>query len=82
MWIEKANSLQATFVFVDFKVAFSFMCEVAFEAEKMDHHPKWTNIWNTVNFELNTHSAGNTVTELDHKLAAIIDTIALKHQKH
>lgn len=81
MWIEKDNSLQATFTFKDFTEAFAFMCEVAFAAERMEHHPKWTNVWNTVQFELNTHSAGNIVTDKDHALARAIDSIAIKHQK-
>jgi 4a-hydroxytetrahydrobiopterin dehydratase len=52
------------------------MTRVAFEAEKMDHHPKWTNVCNTVEIWLSTHDAGNTVTEKDRKLAAKIDKLA------
>ena len=79
MWTEKDNSLQATFKFKDFAEAFAFMTEVAFHAEKMNHHPKWTNVWNTVQFELNTHDAGGVVTERDWKLARAIDKVAEKY---
>ena len=81
MWTEKDNALQATFKFKDFAEAFAFMTEVAFHAEKMDHHPNWTNVWNTVSFELNTHSAGGKVTEKDRKLAKAIDSVAEKYKK-
>jgi len=54
------------------------MTRVAFIAEKMDHHPKWTNVWNTVEIWLSTHDAGNKITEKDHKLAKQIDAMAAK----
>lgn len=75
MWTEIDNSLHKKFEFKDFKDAFGFMSKVALIAEKMDHHPKWTNVWNTVEIWLSTHSAGNTVTEKDKKLAAAIDAL-------
>lgn len=75
MWIEKENSLYGKFEFKDFKDAFGFMSRVALIAEKMDHHPKWTNVWNTVEIWLSTHSAGNVVTEKDRQLAAAIDAL-------
>jgi 4a-hydroxytetrahydrobiopterin dehydratase len=81
MWTEKDNSLQATFQFKDFVQAFAFMTEVAFHAEKMNHHPEWTNTWNKVAFKLSTHDAGNTVTEKDRKLAKAIDNIAERFPK-
>ena len=81
MWTESDNQLAATFKFKDFVQAFAFMTEVAFRAEKMDHHPNWTNVWNTVSFELNTHSAGGKVTERDWKLAKAIDQAAEKYKK-
>ncbi len=56
------------------------MTEVAFAAEKMNHHPNWSNVWNTVEIRLNTHDAGNTVTDRDHKLAAAIDKIFARYQ--
>ena len=76
MWQEKDNKLVKTFEFKDFTEAFGFMSKVAIEAEKMNHHPWWSNVWNTVSFELTTHDAGNTVTDLDRKLAAKIDELA------
>jgi 4a-hydroxytetrahydrobiopterin dehydratase len=75
MWKEENNKLKRTFVFKDFSEAFAFMTRVAFIAEKMDHHPNWSNTWNQVEIELSTHSKGNVVTELDRKLAAEIDKL-------
>ncbi len=75
MWEEKDNQLQKTFVFKDFVHAFAFMTRVAFVAEKMNHHPNWSNVWNKVMIALCTHDAGDVVTEKDHKLAAAIDKI-------
>jgi 4a-hydroxytetrahydrobiopterin dehydratase len=79
MWIENNNQLQATFVFPDFVTAFAFMTEVAFQAEKQNHHPEWSNVWNKVSIQLSTHDVGNVVTEKDRKLAAAIDAIYAKH---
>jgi 4a-hydroxytetrahydrobiopterin dehydratase len=76
MWDETKEALYKRFQFNNFSEAFAFMTRVAFEAEKMDHHPKWTNVWNTVEIWLSTHDAGNTVTEKDRKLAAKIDKFA------
>ncbi|MEQ8926967.1 MAG: 4a-hydroxytetrahydrobiopterin dehydratase [Fulvivirga sp.] len=76
MWKEENNKLVKTFKFKDFVEAFGFMSQVAIVAEKMNHHPNWSNVYNTVNFELNTHDAGDVVTEKDHKLAEAIDKIA------
>lgn len=75
MWKEDNNSLKRTFKFKDFKEAFGFMTQVALIAEKMDHHPNWSNVYNTVSIELSTHDAGNKVTELDRKLAKAIDEL-------
>lgn len=75
MWAEKENSLYKKFEFADFNEAFGFMSRVALVAEKMNHHPTWKNVWNTVEIWLNTHDAGNTVTERDQKLAKAIDKI-------
>lgn len=76
MWQEQNNFLVKEFKFKDFVEAFSFMTMVALIAEKMDHHPTWTNTYDTVKISLNTHDAGDTVTEKDHKLAAAIDRVA------
>lgn len=80
MWKEEDNMLKATFKFADFIQAFSFMTEVAFHAEKHNHHPDWSNVYNTVNIHLNTHDAGNIVTDKDRALASIIDNIFSKYQ--
>jgi 4a-hydroxytetrahydrobiopterin dehydratase len=76
MWSEIENALYRKFEFKDFSEAFAFMTRVALVAEKMDHHPKWTNVWNTVEVWLSTHDAGDTVTEKDRKLAQKIDQFA------
>ncbi len=73
MWQETDNKLIRHFTFADFTEAFAFMTRVALLAEKMDHHPFWTNVYNKVTIELTTHDAGNTVTEKDRTLAAAID---------
>ena len=73
MWTEKDNKLYKKFTFKDFPAAFSFMTRVALQAEKMDHHPLWTNSWNTVEIWLSTHDAGDIVTDKDKKLAEKID---------
>jgi 4a-hydroxytetrahydrobiopterin dehydratase len=75
MWIESDNKLYRKFVFSNFSEAFSFMTRVAMEAEKADHHPLWTNVYNQVEIWLYTHSAGNIVTEKDRLLAAKIDEL-------
>ncbi len=75
MWEEKDNALYRKFQFKDFNEAFGFMSRVALLAEKQNHHPRWTNVWNTVEVWLNTHDAGDTVTERDRKLAKAIDAL-------
>lgn len=75
MWQEKNNTLYRKFQFKDFSEAFAFMTRVALEAEKMNHHPNWTNVYNTVEMQLSTHDAGDVVTEKDHKLAKAIDRL-------
>lgn len=75
IWTEKDNSLYRRVTFKDFSEAFAFMTRVALLAEQQNHHPRWTNVWNTVEIWLNTHDAGDTVTDKDHKLAAAIDKL-------
>ena len=75
MWQETNNALYRKFEFKDFSEAFAFMTRVALIAEKMNHHPRWTNVWNTVEMWLNTHDAGDTVTDKDRKLAEKIDAL-------
>jgi 4a-hydroxytetrahydrobiopterin dehydratase len=76
MWQEIDNQLQKSFEFKDFSEAFAFMTRVAILAEKADHHPWWSNVYNKVEIKLSTHEAGNIVTEKDRKLAFEIDKIA------
>ena len=73
MWTEQDNKLYREFKFKNFSEAFAFMTRVAIEAEKMDHHPFWSNVYNKVEIWLNTHDAGDVVTEKDYKLAKKID---------
>jgi len=75
MWQEQDNKLTREFQFADFSEAFAFMTRVALVAEKMDHHPWWSNVYNQVTINLSTHDAGNTVTQKDHALAAAIDKL-------
>ncbi|MFN7116830.1 MAG: 4a-hydroxytetrahydrobiopterin dehydratase [Saprospiraceae bacterium] len=81
MWNEVNNQLKATFKFKDFTEAFSFMTEVAFHAEKLNHHPNWSNVWNTVEITLSTHDAGNVVTDKDRQLAALIDQVYKRYNR-
>jgi len=74
-WKEENNSLVAEFVFKDFTQAWAFMSEVAIHAEKQNHHPNWSNVYNKVNIQLSTHDAGNIVTEKDRKLSSKIDDL-------
>lgn len=75
MWKEEDNKLKRTFEFKNFVEAFGFMSSVALIAEKMDHHPNWSNVYNKVEIELTTHDAGNTVTDKDKTLAGLIDEL-------
>lgn len=74
-WEERDNKLVKTFQFNDFSEAFAFMTRVALLAEKQNHHPYWTNVYNKVEVYLCTHDAGDVVTEKDHKLARTIDQL-------
>jgi 4a-hydroxytetrahydrobiopterin dehydratase len=83
-WIENkledgpdAAQLVKNFVFKDFVSAWAFMSQVALLAEKMDHHPDWSNVYNRVTIRLNTHSEGNKITDKDRKLAALIDKLTV-----
>lgn len=75
MWEEKNNSLYRKFKFKDFSEAFAFMTRVALEAQKMDHHPLWTNVYDQVEIWLSTHSAGDKITDKDKQLAKKIDAL-------
>ncbi|MBN9319719.1 MAG: 4a-hydroxytetrahydrobiopterin dehydratase [Caulobacterales bacterium 68-7] len=73
--VDGRDAIARTFHFADFNAAFGFMTRVALAAEKLDHHPEWTNVWNRVEVVLTTHDAGG-VTELDLVLARIMDAKA------
>lgn len=75
MWTKHENHLEADFEFKDFTSAFAFMTRVAFEAEKAQHHPNWSNEFNKVNVKLSTHDEGDKITEKDEKLAETIKKI-------
>lgn len=69
------TAIERDFVFPDFGLAFAFMVRVALEAEKMDHHPDWSNSFNRVHIRLTSHDAGG-LTDRDARLARAIDAIA------
>jgi 4a-hydroxytetrahydrobiopterin dehydratase len=71
---EARDAIGASFVFEDFGEAFAFMTRVALLAEKADHHPNWTNVWNRVDITLTTHDAGG-LTARDVALARAIDAL-------
>ena len=75
MWTQEDKQLVKTFLFKDFKEAFGFMTRVALLAEQQNHHPWWSNIYNTVEIRLNTHDAGDIVTDKDYLLAKSIDQL-------
>lgn len=75
MWKEADNRLHRQFKFADFSEAFAFITRVALLAEQQQHHPYWTNVWNQVDIYLQTHDAGNIVTEKDQRLARAIDDL-------
>lgn len=77
-WTEVAgrDAISKKFVFADFNEAFGFMARVALAAEKLDHHPEWSNVYKTVEVTLSTHDAGG-LTELDVKLAGAMDKFAM-----
>ena len=72
---EGSKALTRTLKFKDFSKAFAFLTRVAMHAEKVDHHPEFTNVWNRVDFRLTSHDAGG-VTERDIKLAQAINRLA------
>jgi 4a-hydroxytetrahydrobiopterin dehydratase len=73
-WSIEDGKLHKKFTFEDFPSAFAFMTRVAFEAERLDHHPNWTNVWAHVHVTLWTHDVDG-LTELDFKLAAAMDRV-------
>ena len=75
-WTETEGYLEREFTFGDFTEAFAFMTRLAFVAEKMNHHPEWSNVYNRVKIRLTTHDEGNVVTDLDRAFAQAADRIA------
>jgi len=75
-WKFQRNALAKAFEFGSFREAMSFMVRAGFEAEAMNHHPEWTNVYNRVAIRLNTHDAGGKVTAKDVELAKRIQKIS------
>ncbi len=75
MWKEENNCLYRSFKFKDFVEAFAFITSVALIAEKLNHHPRWSNVYNEVEIRLNTHDEGGIVTDKDRQLASEIDKL-------
>jgi 4a-hydroxytetrahydrobiopterin dehydratase len=73
---DDGKALLRSFKFKDFSEAFGFLARVALHAEKVDHHPEFTNVWNRVDFRLTSHDAGG-VTGRDHELAAAINRLVM-----
>jgi 4a-hydroxytetrahydrobiopterin dehydratase len=78
-WKSDGKTLSRDFTFKDFKAAFAFMTEIAAEADRADHHPDWSNVYNKVSIRLSTHDAGG-LTDKDVNLAHFIDAAARKRQ--
>jgi len=75
-WADERDALAKSFKFGSFREAMSFMVRVSYEAEAMDHHPDWSNVYNRVAIRLNTHDAGGKVTAKDVELAKRIQKIS------
>lgn len=73
--VNSGKAIRRFFTFQDFNTAFGFMTRIALYAEKLDHHPEWSNVYNKIEITLTTHSSGG-ITELDIQLAKIIDTLS------
>jgi 4a-hydroxytetrahydrobiopterin dehydratase len=74
-WNQSDNTLQKTYVFSSFEAAIRFMALASTEIDVLNHHPEWTNIYNKVMVTLRTHDSGNVVTDLDYKLAELLDRV-------
>ena len=75
-WALERDALAKSFQFATFREAMGFMVRVAFEAEALNHHPEWTNVYNRVQVRLNTHDAGGKVTSKDVELAQRIQKLS------
>lgn len=76
-WTVSADglALEKRFTFADFSAAFAFLTRVAMEAEKRDHHPEFTSVWNRVDFRLTSHDQGG-ITKRDRELGSVIDRLS------
>jgi 4a-hydroxytetrahydrobiopterin dehydratase len=81
-WILKDNQLTKTFVFSSFEAAIDFMARAGRVIGEMDHHPRWTNVYNRVEVSLVTHDAGDVVTQKDYDLAAALDAVFTEDQRN
>ena len=81
IWEEKDNALRCALRFDDFIQAFGFMCQVALLAERLGHHPNWSNVYNQVDIALTTHDAGNVITQKDRQLAQLIEQAYVLYKK-
>ena len=77
-WVLEDIYLKGSYTFNDFDNAFTFMKEVAVKCEEMNHHPKWTNVYNKIDIELYTHDSGG-ITEKDFELSSFMDTTFQKY---
>ena len=75
-WTFKHDALAKTYTFKNFREALSFMLRVGFEAEALNHHPEWTNVYSRVAVRLNTHDAGGKVTAKDVELAGRMEKVS------
>lgn len=75
-WKRDGDTIVKSYEFADFRTAMAFMVRVGFEAEALDHHPEWTNVYNQIDVRLRTHHAGDKITAKDLKLAAAIARVA------
>lgn len=73
-WKYSTGAIEKTFIFTNFKEAFSMMTRIAFECETQNHHPDWSNVYSSLNIRLNTHDSGG-VTDKDFKLAETVEEI-------
>ncbi len=74
-WVRTGQKIKASYEFDSFETAFDFMTEVAAEAERLNHHPEWFNVYNKVEIELTTHDLGG-ITDLDLEFARLISDLA------
>ena len=79
-WVNHQTYLEKTFHFSSFLKAIEFMNDASKEIEILNHHPEWSNVYNKVHVVLRTHDAGNRITDLDYRLAEVLDNVFEKLQ--